>query len=139
MEKSVPSLLDWRVVPQGIYDATIDQISINAGAITWLRIGYLIHIRDEQYWVVEMLALEAPADSPDYQRCAEGKGRIKQILRILNIPEDAIQDLPDIEARLRGAQIKIVVAHRLQHGLPVATVRAVIGKGTAPAEGAATS
>jgi hypothetical protein len=139
MEKSVPSLLEWRVVPRGIYDATIDQIAINTGAITWLRIGYHIQIQDEQYWVVEMLALEAPADSLDYQRCAEGKGRIKQILRVLDLPEDAIQDLPDIEARLHGAQIKIVVAHRSQHGLPVPIVRAVLRSDAAPSPGAAPS
>jgi hypothetical protein len=83
-----------------------------------------------------MLALGAPLDSPDYQRTAEGKGRVRQLLQVLGLSENDIQDFADIETKLRGAQVQIVVAHKSQHGLPVPVVRVVIGKGTASDEAA---
>ena len=130
----MPSILDWRVVPQGQHDATIEQIELNFSAVTWLKIGYRIQFQGQDYWILEMLALDAPLESPDYQRTAEGKGRIRQILQVLGLSENDIQDFADIETKLRGAQVQIVVAHKSQHGLPVPVVRAVIGKGMAPDE-----
>jgi hypothetical protein len=134
----MPSILEWRVVPAGTYDATIEA-EITFSTITWLIVTYLVRHDGQDYCVREMLALEAPLDSPNYQRTAEGKGRIRQILRVLGLSEHDVRNYTDIETKLSGARVQIAVAHKLQHSLPVATVRAVIGKGIAPADGAATS
>jgi hypothetical protein len=130
----MPSILDWRVVPQGQHNAIIEQVELNFSAVTWLKIGYRIQFEGQDYWIREMLALDAPLDAPSYQRTAEGKGRIRQILQVLSLSENDIQDFADIETRLGGAQVQIIVAHKSQHGLPVPVVRAVIGKGRASAE-----
>jgi hypothetical protein len=135
----MPSILEWRVVPPGTYDAIIDPLEITFSTIVWLKIAYRVHHDGQDYCVQELLALEAPLDSPNYQRTAEGKGRIRQILRVLGLSEHDVRNYTDIETKLSGARVQIAVAHKLQHGLPVATVRAVIGKGIAPADGAATS
>ena len=116
----MPSILDWRVVPQGQHNATIDDIELNFSAVTWLKIGYRIQLQGQDYsdfgdartrCTTRVLA--------DYQRTAEGKGRIRQILQVLGLSENDIQDFADIETKLRGAQVQIVVAHKSQHGLPV--------------------
>ena len=132
----MPSILEWRVVPAGTHNATIDQVELTFSTITWLKMGYHIRSQGEDYWVTEMLALEAPADSLDYRRTAEGKGRIRQVVQVLGLSEHDIREFADIEAKLRGAQVQIVVAHRIQYGLPVPVVRAVIGKGEASADAA---
>ena len=124
----MPSILEWRVVPAGTHNATIDQVELTFSTITWLKIGYHIRCQSEDYWVTEMLALEAPADSLDYRRTAEGKGRIRQVVQVLGLSEHDIREFADIEAKLRGVQVQIVVAHRIQYGLPVPVVRAVIGQ-----------
>ena len=36
------ALLDWRVLPMGAYDATIDDVRVNFGALTWLGITYRV-------------------------------------------------------------------------------------------------
>ena len=130
----MPSILEWRVVPAGTHNPTIDQVELTFSTITWLKIGYHIRCQSEDYWVTEMLGLEAPADSLDYRRTAEGKGRIRQVLQVLGLSEDDIRNFADIEAKLRGAQVQIVVAHRIQYGLLVPVVRAVIGEGEASAD-----
>ena len=61
----MPSILEWRVVPAGTHNATIDQVELTFSTITWLKIGYHIRCQSEDYWVTEMLGLEAPADSLD--------------------------------------------------------------------------
>jgi hypothetical protein len=132
----MPSILDWRVAPQGQHNAMIEQVELNFSAVTWLKIGYRIQFQGQDYWIRELLAFAAPLDHPDYQRTAEGKGRVRQILQVLGLSENDIQDFADIETKLHGAQVQIVVAHKSQHGLPVPVVRAVIGKAMASAEAA---
>ena len=55
----MPSILDWRVVPQGQHNATIERIELNFSAVTWLKIGYRIQFQGQDYWILEMLALDA--------------------------------------------------------------------------------
>ena len=45
----MPSILDWRVVPQGQHNATIDKLNVNFSAVTWLKIGYRIQLQGEDY------------------------------------------------------------------------------------------
>jgi hypothetical protein len=54
------ALLDWRVLPMGAYDATIDDVRVNFGALTWLGITYRVQYAEEDYSVSEILALDAP-------------------------------------------------------------------------------
>jgi hypothetical protein len=125
------TILDWRVLPQGAYSATIDDVRVNFGALIWLTLSYRVRHEDETYFVSELLALEAPLGSPGYARTAEGKGRIKQILQIHNVPEENIQTFTDIQKVLQGLNVRIEVIHKIVHDLPVAHVRAILGK-TAP-------
>ena len=76
------ALLDWRVLPMGAYSATIDDVRVNFGALTWLGITYRVQYAEEDYSVSEILALDAPLSSADYSRTAEGKGRVRQILQV---------------------------------------------------------
>ena len=121
-------LLDWRVVPMGVYNATIDDVHVNFGAATWLGITYRLQYGEEDYSVSEILALDAPLSSADYSRTAEGKGRVKQILRVHDLPEETVKDFTDIQKLLPGLSVRIEVIHKFVSGLPVPRVRAILGK-----------
>ena len=122
------ALLDWRVLPMGAYSATIDDVRVNFGALTWLGITYRVQYAEEDYSVSEILALDAPLSSADYSRTAEGKGRVKQILQINDLPVETIKDFTDIQKLLPGMSVRIEVTHKFVSGLPVPRVQAILGK-----------
>jgi hypothetical protein len=107
----MPSILEWRVVPAGTHNATIDQVELTFSTITWLKMGYHIRSQGEDYWVTEMLALEAPADSLDYRRTAEGKGRIRQVPKFWVYPSTTSASLPI--SKLNYAALKYKSSSRI--------------------------
>jgi hypothetical protein len=124
----MPFSLELRLVPAGEHIAVIDEVCINFAKIVWLTIVYRIQHEGEEFRIREMLALEAPTASADYQRTAEGKGRVKQILDAHNVLPSEIKDFVDIPELLRGKAVRIVVSHKEESGLKVPRVSSVVGK-----------
>ena len=128
----MPNLLDWRPLPAGVHDAILDGVDFSFGAATYLRLSYKIQHDGELYYLHEMLTFDAPIASPQHQRAAEGKGRVKQILQVHGLSESEIKDFDDVERVLRGLRVTMLTTLKKQNGLPVPCVSGILGKGKEP-------
>ena len=128
----MPFSMEWRALPPGTYDAIVDEVDFSFKAMVWLMVVYRVQHEGQEFRLREVLALDASETSADYQRTAEGKGRIKQILDAHGIAMSSIKDYPDIPALLKGRAVRITVSHKTENGLKVPHVRAVSGPDEEP-------
>ena len=128
----MPFSMEWRALPPGVYDAIVDDVEFSFKSMVWLIVVYWVQHEGQEFRLREVLALDASETSADYQRTAEGKGRIKQILDAHAIPMSSIKDYPDIPALLKGKTVRITVSHKTENGLKVPHVRAVSGPDEEP-------
>jgi hypothetical protein len=135
----MPNLLDWCPLPAGVHDAIISKVSLHFGGATFVTLSYQVRHDGKDYCVHELLTFDAPIGSPQHQRSAEGKGRVKQILQAHGRSESEIQDYDDVERVLCGLRVKIHTVLRNQNGLPVPRVLEFLGKGEEPVIGDTTT
>jgi hypothetical protein len=124
--------MEWRALPPGTYDAIVDEVDFSFKAMVWLMVVYRVHHGGQEFRLRELLALDASETSADYQRTAEGKGRIKQILDAHGIATSSIKDYPDIPALLKDKAVRITVSHKTENGLKAPYVRGVSGQTEGP-------
>jgi hypothetical protein len=124
----MPFSMEWRTLPPGVYDAVVDDVDFSTKAMVWLMVVYRVQHEGQAFRLREILALDAAETSADYQRTAEGKGRIKQILDAHGIALSSIKDYPDIPTLLIGKAVRITVSHKTENGLKVPHVRGVSGQ-----------
>ena len=124
--------LSWDVLPPGVYDAVVGKVDFRFGANLSIVITYRVLHEGEEYFLDDWLTLDAPKTSSSYQRTAEGKGRVKQILSAYD------QQMPDkiepaaLVAALEGKAVRIAVTHKTMNELPVPKVSRILGKPEAP-------
>jgi hypothetical protein len=128
----MPIDLTWHVLPPGVYDAVVDEVDFRFGANLSLVITYRTAHRDQEYCVEEWLTLDAPKSSSSYQRTAEGKGRVKQILSAYDEQMPDKIEPRELIAALEGKAVRIAVTHKITNDLPVPKVSRILGKPEAP-------
>src|SRR6516165_5411109 len=111
---------------------TRSSVDFSFNAVVWLNVVYRVQHEGHEFRLREFLAFDAAETSADYQRTAEGKGRIKQILDAHGIAMSSIKDYPDIPTLLIGKAVRITVSHKTENGLKVPHVRAVSGPDEEP-------
>jgi hypothetical protein len=124
--------LSWDVLPAGVYDAVVDELEFRFGANISIVITYGTTHKGQEYHVEEWLTLEAPKTSSSYQRTAEGKGRIKQILSAYDEKMPDKIEPAQLVAALEGKAVRIAVTHKKKNELPVPNVSRILGKPEAP-------
>ena len=88
--------------------------------------------KGQEYCVEEWLTLDAPKSSSSYQRTAEGKGRVKQILSAYDEQMPDKIEPRELIAALEGKAVRIAVTHKITNDLPVPKVSRILGKPQAP-------
>jgi len=124
--------LEWEALPEGKYDAAIHEVEFRFGASTSMVIIWRALYRGREYFVDDWVTLDAPKTSSSYQRTAQGKGRIKQILAAYNEKMPVKIEPDDLVATLVGKSLRIVVTHKMVNGLSVPKVSNILGKAETP-------
>jgi hypothetical protein len=120
--------LTWEALPEGEYDAVIRNVEFKFGASLSIVIVWRALHEGQEYFVDEWLTLDAPKTSPNYQRSAEGKGRIMQILSAYGEEMPSKIEPNELVETLEGKALRIVISHRRINGLPAPKVAKVKGK-----------
>jgi hypothetical protein len=128
----MPIDLSWRVLPPGVYDAIVDKVDFRFSASLSLIITYRVLHEGEEHFLDDWLTLDAPKNSPSYQRTAEGKGRVKQILSAYDEQMPDKIEPRELIAALEGKAVRIAVTHKITNDLPVPKVSRILGKPQVP-------
>jgi hypothetical protein len=128
----MPIDLSWNALPPGVYDAHVDKVDFRFGASLSLVITYWVPHEGEEHFLDDWLTLDAPKSSPSYQRTAEGKGRVKQILSAYDEQMPDKIEPRELIAALEGRAVRIAVTHKITNDLPVPKVSRILGKPQAP-------
>ena len=124
--------LTFPTLPEGHYDAVVEQIELKRYTTILLCIGYRIPHKGRDYHVWEELPIDAPANSPSYSRTALGKGRIHEILTAFGEkPPPKMLDL-DLEDALVGREVHIAIRNKQSGTFAIPVVIAVLGKARHP-------
>ena len=97
-----------------------------------LVITYCVPHKGEEHFLDDWLTLDAPKSSSSYQRTAEGKGRVKQILSAYDEQMPDNIEPRELIAALEGRAVRIAVIHKITNDLPVPKVSRILGKPQAP-------
>jgi hypothetical protein len=124
--------LSWKALPPGVYDAAVDKVEFRFGADISIVITYRVPHEDAEYFLDDWLTLDAPKTSSSYQRTAEGKGRVKQILSAYDEQMPDKIEPRELIAALEGKAVRIAVTHKITNDLPVPKVSRILGKPGAP-------
>lgn len=118
--------------PEGRHDAVIEAINLKRSGWTWLGIYYRIPHKGEDFFLWEELPIAVPPNSPGYQRTAEGKGRIHEILSAFGEQPPAKIFAPDLEDALLGREVYLEIRHQQKGTFRTPWVVAVLGKARRP-------
>jgi hypothetical protein len=124
----MPIDLEWKPLPKGQYDAIIHELEYRFGIILSIIIVWRVLHEGREYFLDDWLVLDAPKTSSSYQRTAEGKGRIMQILAAYGEKMPAKMEPDELDAALVGKALRIVVTHKIINDLPVPKVAGILGK-----------
>jgi hypothetical protein len=124
--------LSWDPLPPGVYDAVVDKVSFPYSANVSIIITYYVPHEGKEYFLDDWLTLDAPKTSSSYQRTAEGKGRVKQILSAYDEQMPDKIEPRELIAALEGKAVRIAVTHKITNDLPVPKVSRILGKPEAP-------
>jgi hypothetical protein len=120
---------DWlkTIPPLGHYPAAISGSVILKSGIAWLKLEYVIqHNVGQRHTLSELLVLDADPQDPKYSQSVRGKGRLKAIMEVNGRPL-TFSDINEVPKALLGCRAIIAVVHKDTDGLPVPTVRGIVG------------
>jgi hypothetical protein len=120
--------LRWEALPEGEYDAIVHKVEFKFGASLSIVVVWRATHEGQEYFVDDWLTLDAPKTSSNYQRSAEGKGRIRQILSAYDEKMPSEMEPDQLVAALEGKALRIVISHRNINGLPVPKVAGIKGR-----------
>jgi hypothetical protein len=123
--------LTHRMLSEARYDAVIEGIELRKGYIpVLLVITYRIPYGGEDFYVHEELAIDAPKNSPRYDRTYEGKRRVIEILASFGEKPPPTISEPDLEDALIGREVRISVRIKKNGygNYPRPFVDAILGK-----------
>jgi hypothetical protein len=115
-------------LPEGRYDARIDEIVLKLYSTVLLCIHYRVPYRDRDFHLWEELPIDAPVNSPGYARTAQGKSRILEILSAYGEQTPPSIKAPDLEDALVGREVHISTQNRQTGTFAVPRVSAVLGR-----------
>jgi hypothetical protein len=124
--------LEWKPLPKGQYDAIIHELEYRFGVCVSMIIEWRVLHEGGEHFLDDWLVLDAPKTSSSYQRTAEGKGRIMQILGAYGEKIPAKIKPDELVGALVGKALRIVVTHKMVNGLSVPKVSGILGKAELP-------
>jgi hypothetical protein len=128
----MPIDLSWDVLPPGIHNGEIHEVDFKFGSTVSIVITYRVHYDGADYYVDEWLTLDAPKNSPAYNRTAEGKGRLRQLYVAHQLQLPSKLEPANIKAHLEGQQYRLIVATKRVNDLATPKVGGVLGKADKP-------
>jgi hypothetical protein len=106
----------------GRHNATLEDLRFNPKEdVTWCVFAWRL---DEGGVVEELHAIDAPRDSRYLQSTASGKRRVETICNAIGI-EPQFENHDDIESKLLGAEVDVIVAITTKDGMRVPVIRGV--------------